>query len=93
MGRKFCCYFQEWQATLDIEINQFVDVDEVKRDVQDKISLWSDIKDWKLKINDWISAPFENIYTETITLEAEKYTKIVIRCEKDFLIIQLQLKS
>ena len=31
--------FQEWQATLDMEINQFVDVDEVKREVQDRISL------------------------------------------------------
>ena len=62
-----------------MEINQFVDVDEVKREVTDRISLWSAIRDWQLKVNDWISAPFESIDTESITIEAEKYTKIVIR--------------
>lgn len=65
-----------------MEINQFVDVDEVKREVTDRISLWSAIRDWQLKVNDWISAPFESIDTESITIEAEKYTKIVIRCER-----------
>ena len=74
--------FQEWQSTLDMEINQFVDVDEVKREVTDRISLWSAIRDWQLKVNDWISAPFESIDTESITIEAEKYTKIVIRWER-----------
>ena len=74
--------FQVWQTTLDMEMNQFVDVDEVKREVQDRISLWNAIKDWQIKVNDWNLAPFESVDTESISLEAEKYTKIVIRCER-----------
>lgn len=62
-----------------MEINQFIDVEEAKREVSDRISLWNAIKDWEVKVKDWISAPFENIDTERISQEAEKYTKIVIR--------------
>lgn len=74
--------YQEWQVTLDMEVNQFVDVDEVRREVNDRISLWSAIKDWQDKVNSWINAPFDSIDTETISLEADKYTKTVIRCER-----------
>jgi len=65
--------------TLDMEINQFVEVDDVKRELNDRISLWHAIKDWQVKVNDWVSAPFDSIDTETISQEADKYTKIVIR--------------
>lgn len=73
--------YREWQATLDMEAQRFVEVDAAKQEVDDRISLWTALRDWRLKVAGWISAPFDNIDTETITLEAEKYTKIVIRCE------------
>ena len=71
--------YQEWQMTLDMEVNQFVKVDEARQEINDRISLWNAIKDWQIKVNDWVNAPFESIDTDTISQEAEKYTKIVIR--------------
>jgi dynein heavy chain len=74
--------YQEWQLTLDMELNQFVEVEEIKREIQDRISLWSAIKDWQFKVDGWVSAPFESIDTETISQEADKYQRIVNRCER-----------
>ena len=71
--------YQEWQMTLDMEVNQFVKVDEARQEVKDRISLWNAIKDWQIMVNGWVNAPFESIDTDTISQEAEKYTKIVIR--------------
>lgn len=74
--------FQEYQTTLEVEVDQFVDVEEVKREVNDRISLWDALNDWSQKVDDWKQAPFAAIDTDTISKEAERYTKIVVRCER-----------
>lgn len=63
-------------------MDQFVDVDQVKIKVQDRISLWDSLNDWSNKVNDWKLTPFSDINTESISKEADIYTKIVIRCQR-----------
>jgi len=63
-------------------VDQFVDVDQVKIKVQDRISLWDSLNDWSNKVNDWKLTPFSDINTESISKEADIYTKIVIRCQR-----------
>ena len=57
-------------------------MDEVKREVNDRISLWNALNDWSSMVEDWKRAPFLHIDVDTISKEAEKYTKIVVRCER-----------
>lgn len=74
--------FQDYQTTLGMEIDQFVDVDEIKREMNDRINLWNALNDWTIKVDDWKQAPFAEIDTDTISKEADTYTKIVVRCER-----------
>jgi dynein heavy chain len=37
---------------------------------------------WQDMVDNWINSPFESIDTDTISQEAEKYTKIISRCER-----------
>ena len=71
--------FQEYQSTLEIEVDQFVDVFKVKKEVDDRISLWNALSEWNYKVDDWKRAPFDSVDTDTISKEAEVYTKIVLR--------------
>ena len=50
--------YQEWKMTLDTEVNQFIKACEATQDTNDRITLWNHIKDCKIKVNDWVSAPF-----------------------------------
>ena len=74
--------FQDYQTTLEIEVDQFVDVDKVKREVEDRINLWDSLSEWSNKVDEWKKSPFVEIETETISKEAENYTKIVMRCQR-----------
>lgn len=71
--------FQEYQSTLEIEVDQFVDVFQVKKEIDDRISLWNALGEWNYKVDDWKRAPFAAVDTDTISKEAEVYTKIVLR--------------
>ena len=47
--------------------------------VEDRINLWDSISEWSNKVNEWKKSPFLEIETETISKEAESYTKILMR--------------
>ena len=74
--------FQNYQITLEMEVDQFVDVEDVKREVEDRISLWNALSEWSNKVDDWKQSPFAEIDTDTISKEADAYTKTVVRCQR-----------
>jgi hypothetical protein len=49
------------------------------KEVSDRISLWNALNEWNYKVDDWKRAPFIDVDTDTISKEAETYTKIVLK--------------
>jgi hypothetical protein len=64
-------------------ITQFFNVDEVKKNHMYRHKLWHALDDWIKYTNEWMNADFNKIDTKTISLLAEKFTKISRECERN----------
>lgn len=75
---------QDYQKTLDMgEIVKFENVETALQTQKYRKMLWHSIRNWTSKVAQWETENFDNIDVDLISLEAERYTKTVIQCERE----------
>ena len=80
------------QKALELEVSPFDVVDDVRSEVSIRAELWASLKEFKLLEDRWKTEGFGKIDTNFLCESAEKYTKVVLRCEnhglKEFTAVQ-----
>lgn len=71
-----------WQKTIHMEVTRFEDLENLRQDLNLRLSLWSSLDEWEYLASQWIDTPFSKIEAEHIRLKCENYSKIVNRCNK-----------
>ena len=71
----------EYQTFLELPINRFEEVEQVREDLDARLELWRSLRDWKKMQQDWINAPFNKIDAKFVRQKAEQFSKTVSRCE------------
>jgi len=69
------------QTALEIEVTPFDALDDVKSEINMRAELWISLREFKAMVERWKSEKFSAIDTNTLTENAEKHTKVALRCE------------
>lgn len=60
-----------------MEIKRFQALEDMRIDLNLRLSMWKSLKEWGSLINDWIDGQFISINAEEIKIKGDNYTKIV----------------
>ncbi|OMJ74343.1 hypothetical protein SteCoe_26764 [Stentor coeruleus] len=71
----------QYQRILELPISTFTDIEILREEVDNRVSLWRALRDWRKLQGDWIATPFAQINAKYIRERSEEFSKIVSRCE------------
>ena len=74
--------FQHYQEVLQLEMEPFDELSVVSEDLSVKLTLWSALKDWEFLTQKWMIDLFDEIKSDAIAAEIQKYNKIVLKSFK-----------
>ncbi len=69
------------QKSLEIEVTTFDMVDDVKSEINIRGELWSSLREFKNMVDRWKTEKFSEIDTNLLSENAERHTKVALRCE------------
>lgn len=76
--------FKGYEEILQVqEYADYSSVEELRNELNLRITLWKSREEWKSISEEWLSIPFRNINAKEISHKAEQYAKIIYRCEKN----------
>ena len=65
-----------YQQTLNIDITRFEDLENLRMDLDMRLSIWKSQEEWEVLTAEWIESPFKDIDADLIRQKCEYYTKV-----------------
>lgn len=87
--------YNNWQEVLSMNPTSFENLDKAREDITLRCLLWRSLQQWEDKTDTWTKTQFSQIQAKDIAAQAEQFSKICLRLEKnlDPNPIQVKLKE
>ena len=73
---------QEYQTTLNQDVDEYETLDEVALDLTLKSKLWNGLKEWANLTTDWVATPVTSIDVKELETNVTTYNQIVYKATK-----------
>lgn len=75
--------YNQWQEVLQTAPTVFDELDQLREDITLRCLMWRSLKEWQELQEQWIKTQFNSIQAKEIAAQADKFSKICVRLEKN----------
>ena len=75
--------YNKWQEVLETQPTVFENLDNCREQLTLRCLMWRSLNEWQELNDEWYKTPFTEVDAKRIAKEAEKFSKICMRLEKN----------